>query len=255
MNGNHPAPASQILSGKRIVITRARAQAVSLARRIEEQGGEVIEFPTIEIHPPRDPRPLDEAVEKLNCYDWLMFTSANGVERFFECMAHHKRSVAELEHVQIAAIGPETAKRLEKAGVKNCLVPATYQAEGILDVLNRAAMRGKRVLIPRAAKAREILPETLRQCGAEVDVVETYRTVMPQADTAATPPSSSMVFFVIGPMQAIGVSVKISAKRCPSNSRAKFDTVLGLVNVTMSMARRRSVSFILPVSACGMTVR
>ena len=183
MNGNHPAPASQVLLGKRIVITRARTQADSLARRIEEQGGEVIEFPTIEIHPPRDPRPLEEAIKKLNCYDWLMFTSVNGVERFFECMNRLKRSVAELKDVQIAAIGPETAKRLETAGVKNCLVPATYQAEGILDVLNTTAMRGKRILIPRAAKAREILPETLRQWGADVDVVETYRTVIPHADT------------------------------------------------------------------------
>jgi uroporphyrinogen III methyltransferase/synthase len=183
MDGNFQAAASQTLLGKRIVITRARSQAESLARRIEELGGEVLEFPTIEIHPPADPRPLEEAIKHLNCYHWVMFTSANGVERFFERMVNCKRSVNDLAEMQIAAIGPETAKRLEALGVKNCLVPETYQAEGILDLLQMDAMRGKRVLLPRAAKAREILPETLRQWGAEVDVVETYRTVIPQADT------------------------------------------------------------------------
>ena len=183
MAGNLQAAVSQTLLGKRIVITRARSQAASLAQRIEELGGEVMEFPTIEVQPPADPQPLEEAIKNLNIYDWLMFTSANGVERFFARMADCKRSVNDLAGTQIAAIGPETAKRLEAVGIKNCLVPATYQAEGILDLLRLDAMRGKRVLIPRAANAREILPETLRQWGADVDVVETYRTVIPQADT------------------------------------------------------------------------
>lgn len=183
MDGSFQATASQTLLGKRIVITRARAQADSLARKIEELGGEVIEFPTIEINPPADSRPLEQAIENLNRYDWLMFTSANGVEKFFECMVRFKRTMAELDHGQIAAIGPETAKRLEAFGVKNCVVPATYQAEGILELLQPQAMGGKRVLIPRAAKAREILPETLRQWGAEVHVVEAYRTIIPKTDT------------------------------------------------------------------------
>jgi uroporphyrinogen III methyltransferase/synthase len=183
MDGNFPAAPSQTLLGKRIVITRARSQAGSLARRIEDLGGEVLEFPTIEIRPPADPRPIEAAIKNLTRYDWLVFTSANGVECFFERMAHFKRSLNDRADMQFAAIGPETAKRLEAVGIKNCLVPATYRAEGILDLLQRDAMRGKRVLIPRAAEAREILPETLRRWGAEVNVVETYRTVIPQADT------------------------------------------------------------------------
>ncbi|MDH3444137.1 MAG: uroporphyrinogen-III synthase [Deltaproteobacteria bacterium] len=172
------------LSGKRIVITRARAQAGSLAQRIEDLGGQVIEFPTIEIQPPADPRPMEEAIKNLRRYEWLIFTSVNGVERFLEGMARHKIDSNELASVQVAAIGPETAKRLEAAGVTRCLVPTSYRAEGILDVLHPDTMRGKRVLIPRAAKAREVLPETLRQWGAVVDVVEAYRTVTPETDTS-----------------------------------------------------------------------
>jgi uroporphyrinogen III methyltransferase/synthase len=174
---------SQGLLGKRIVITRARSQAASLARSIEELGGLVIEFPTIEIQPPTDIRPLDEAIGNLIRYHWLIFTSANGVDRFLTRMAHLKRSVNDLKSVRIAAIGPETAKRLQSAGAANCVVPAAYQAEGLLEVLQSETMRGKRVLIPRAAKAREILPETLMQWGAEVDVVEAYQTALPKADT------------------------------------------------------------------------
>jgi uroporphyrinogen III methyltransferase/synthase len=183
MNGNVQTTAAQPLFGKRIVITRARSQAANLARSIEELGGLVIEFATIEIQPPADIRPLDEAIGNLSRYHWLIFTSANGVERFLARMAHFKRSLNDLKAAQIAAIGPETARRLKSSGVQNCLVPAAYQAEGLLDVLQSETLRGKRILIPRAAKAREILPETLRQWGAEVDVVEAYRTVLPTAET------------------------------------------------------------------------
>jgi uroporphyrinogen III methyltransferase/synthase len=88
-----------------------------------------------------------------------------------------------LDALRFAAIGPETAKRLEAAGVKGCLVPESYRAEGILDMLDAEMLRGKRVLIPRAANARQILPETLRAWGADVDVIEIYRAVLPNTDT------------------------------------------------------------------------
>ncbi|MGH7929707.1 MAG: uroporphyrinogen-III synthase, partial [Candidatus Binatia bacterium] len=184
MNGNIPATAqvSSPLCGKRIVITRARSQAAGLVRALEELGGEAIEFPTIEIEPAADPRPLDEAIQNINRYDWLIFTSANGVDIFFDRMAHFNGNAHPLGGIQCAAIGPETAKRLEAAGVKNCVVPATFKAEGILDMLRPEDMTSKRVLIPRAAKAREVLPETLRHWGAKVNVVETYRTAVPKTD-------------------------------------------------------------------------
>jgi uroporphyrinogen III methyltransferase / synthase len=176
--------AVQSLAGKRIIITRARPQAATLAQSIEDCGGIVIEFPTIEIRPATDTRPLDEAIGRLERYDWLMFTSVNGVESFFSRLGQRGKSAQDLSHIQCVAIGPETAKRLESAGITNCLVPTAYQAEGILEVLPAAAMKGKHVLIPRAAKAREVLPETLRRWGAKVDVVEAYQTVVPQSDTS-----------------------------------------------------------------------
>jgi len=176
--------AGKVLSGKRIVVTRARAQAESLARRIEEAGGEVVEFPTIEIQPPGDFAAFDGALEKIETYDWLIFTSVNSVEPFLSRLNRQGKSAADLANMRIGAIGPETAKSLEKSGLRPTLVPARYQAEGILDAVAPESVRGKRVLIPRAAEAREILPQTLRQRGAAVDVVVAYRTVLPAVDPA-----------------------------------------------------------------------
>jgi uroporphyrinogen III methyltransferase/synthase len=114
----------------------------------------------------------------------LVFTSVNGVEPFFARLAVHGKSAAAIAGVKVGAIGPETAKRLEEFDIHACLVPERYQAEGILDALAPETMREKKVLIPRAAEAREILPQTLRGWGASVDVVIAYRTVVPAIDVA-----------------------------------------------------------------------
>lgn len=172
------------LSGKRIVVTRARSQAGALARRIEGLGAKAIEFPTIEIQPPLSYAALDGAIARLETYDWIFFTSVNGVDYFFQRLRYLKKGVRWVEGLKVAAIGPETARRLEAVGIQPCLVPKQYQAEGILSSLTPEAMRGKRVLIPRAAQAREILPETLRAWGGEVEVVEAYRTGRPNVDVA-----------------------------------------------------------------------
>lgn len=173
------------LDGRRIVITRARAQAGILARRIAELGGEAIECPTIEIQSPADFLAFDQAVTRIDAYDWLIFTSVNSVEPFLSRLNYVGKSVAALARLKIAAIGSETAKRLEAVGISVTVVPERYQAEGIVESLNADEMRGKNVLIPRAAKARDVLPETLRQWGANVDVLEAYRTVAPNIDVAA----------------------------------------------------------------------
>ena len=170
-----------VLSGKRIVITRPRKQAGELTRRLTELGAEVIEFPTISIEPPADCEPMDRAIAQLQQYDWLFFTSVNGVESFFDRLRHLGKDSKDIEHLKVVAIGPETAGRLQAEGVHVYLIPAKYQAEGILEELNAAEIRGRRILLPRAAKAREILPQTLRQWGASVDVVQAYETVLPQA--------------------------------------------------------------------------
>jgi uroporphyrinogen III methyltransferase / synthase len=170
------------LSGRRIVVTRPRNQAGALAERIEELGGEVLEFPTIEIQPPEDFEAFDAAVANIESYDWLIFTSVNGVEPFLRRLRLAGKGISVLACLKIGAIGPETAKRLEASGIPCFLVPARYQAEGILDAMTPESMAGKRVLIPRAAEAREVLPESLRRWGATVDLVKAYRTVLPPTD-------------------------------------------------------------------------
>jgi uroporphyrinogen III methyltransferase / synthase len=180
-----PSDSLNVLKGKRILVTRARSQAPSLAQRIESLGGEVIEFPTIEIKPPASYGPLDEAIKQIASYDWLIFTSVNGVEQFLHRFEKLGKNMTDLAGIEVGAIGPETAKRLTTAQIQPRLVPKQYQAEGILEALIPENVLGKRVLIPRAAKARDILPETLRQWGARVDVVEAYQTVLPEADVSA----------------------------------------------------------------------
>src|SRR5689334_15409591 len=145
--------AQKLLTGRRIVITRARAQAESLARRIEELGGQVIEFPTIAICSPESFAAFDDAMAKIEDYDWLIFTSVNSVEPFLARLHQQGKAVALLSRLKVGAIGPETAKRLEAVGIRPSLVPERYQAEGILDAVEPETMRGKRILIPRAAEA------------------------------------------------------------------------------------------------------
>ncbi len=166
------------------MITRARSQAGTLADKLEALGGKVVEFPTIEIQPPEDYSALDAAIKNVAQYQWVIFTSANGVEQFLGRARYLNQSLEDLQSCRFAAIGPETARRLESVGIRLSVVPKKYQAEGLLEALAPEDMRQKKVLIPRAAKARDVLPETLRARGAEVNVVEAYRTVSPAADTA-----------------------------------------------------------------------
>ena len=177
--------AAKPLAGTRIVVTRALAQAGSLAQRIEALGGEAIELPTIEIEPAKDFSALDAALARIESYDWLIFTSVNGIDPLLARLTHIGKSVDALSHLKIAAVGAQTATRLAAAGISVDLVPVRYQAEGLLDALAAEGVRGKRVLIPQAAQARDVLPVTLRQWGAKVDVVEAYRTVAPVVDSAA----------------------------------------------------------------------
>jgi len=177
--------AEQPLAGKRVIITRARKQAGSLAQRIEALGGEAIELPTIEIEPAEDFGALDAALARLESYHWLIFTSVNGIDPLLARLKNIGKSVDALNHLKVAAVGAQTATRLAAAGISVDLVPARYQAEGLLEALQAEGMSGARVLIPQAAQARDVLPVTLRQWGAEVDVVEAYRTVAPNLDAAA----------------------------------------------------------------------
>jgi uroporphyrinogen III methyltransferase/synthase len=181
MDGRHsPRP----LARKTIVVTRAGAQARELRDHVEELGGIVVDFPTIEIRPPENFAAFDAAVAEIGRYHWLIFTSVNAVDPFMSRLQRGGKTTAALSGLKIAAIGPETAKKLAAAGIGAQLVPERYQAEGLLETVTPEMMRDKRVLIPRAAEAREILPDTLRRWGAAVEVVIAYQTALPQIDPA-----------------------------------------------------------------------
>jgi uroporphyrinogen III methyltransferase/synthase len=167
------------LFGRRIVVTRPRAQAGALADLLEEQGAEVVSFPTIALAPPADPGALERAVAEASGYDWIVFTSANGVQAFFERFAAQRRDVRELAAVRLAAIGPETAAQLERRLLRAAIVPEDYRAEGLAAALAGVDLRGRRVLLPRAGGARPLLPEELGRRGAVVDEVIAYQAVPP----------------------------------------------------------------------------
>jgi len=164
------------LFGKTVVITRARAQASELVRRLTDLGAACLECPTIKVVPPEDWSPLDVAIDNLGSYDWLVFTSANGVSFFFERLYEKDKDVRVLKDVSTAAIGPATAKRLRDFGLKSDIIPETYQAESIVETFKQEAMNGKRVLLPRAKEARPVLPVELRKMGAIVDEIAAYQT-------------------------------------------------------------------------------
>jgi uroporphyrinogen III methyltransferase / synthase len=169
------------LFGRTIVVTRARAAAAEFATALRRLGAEVVEFPTIETTPPRSYAALDRAIKRLDSFDWIIFTSAMGVESFIERLKSRGRDIRALGHASIAAIGPATAARLADYALKVAALPDEYRAEQIVSAIGVRRIRGKRFLIPRAEVAREALPEILRGRGAkEVVVAPSYRTVKPK---------------------------------------------------------------------------
>ncbi|HZC18734.1 MAG TPA: uroporphyrinogen-III synthase, partial [Rubrobacteraceae bacterium] len=166
------------LFGRRVVVTRARAQVGELSRRLVTLGAEVVEFPTIEIKPPEDFGPFDEAIRNLDAFDWLVFTSVNGVEFFVERLRHFGLDLRAVPRgAGVAAIGPATAERVGEAGLRVDVTPDEYKAEALIGALASKSLKGKKILIPRAKVAREILPEKLREAGAEVVVPPAYESV------------------------------------------------------------------------------
>ena len=166
------------LFGRRVVVTRARAQAGDLSARLEKLGAEVYEFPTIEIQPPEDFGPLDAAIRDLDSFGWIVFTSVNGVEAFVGRLRRHGLDLRAVpRRARVAAIGPATAEKAEEAGLKVDVVPEEYRAEALIEALEAGSLAGERVLIPRAKVAREILPERLREAGAEVVVPPAYESI------------------------------------------------------------------------------
>ncbi|WP_310829901.1 uroporphyrinogen-III C-methyltransferase [Paenibacillus pedocola] len=173
------------LFGKRIVVTRARSQASELVDRIEELGGEPYEFPVIETVMPEGAEKkaaIASALGALDAYDWVFFTSANGVEFFWRHLAELKVDIRGLHRAKIGAVGPATAAALAERGLMAEELPARFQAEGLLEAFGPRLEPGQKVLLPRGDLAREWLPDKLRELGLEVTEVDTYETVVTGED-------------------------------------------------------------------------
>lgn len=169
------------LFGRRILVTRAREQASELVLGIEELGGEAVEFPVIRCQTPTQPEAvhaLDEALSRLPEYDWLLFTSVNGVEYFFRRLIETGRDIRSFHQAQIAAVGPKTADALRSRGLTTMALPAEFQQEGLLDALAPLVRPGQRVLIPAGDLARDVLPTRLRERGLGVTTVVAYENVL-----------------------------------------------------------------------------
>ncbi len=167
------------LLGKGIVVTRAREQASGLAHSLAELGAHVIQFPTIEIHNLDDYSEVDAHIAKLDSYQWLVFTSVNGVKHFWQRLATHgldTRALGRGEGKKIAAIGPATADILREKGIEPDFIPEKYVAEGVVEGMLKLGMQGQKILLPRAKEAREVLPDALRAAGATVHVLPIYET-------------------------------------------------------------------------------
>lgn len=178
------------LEGRTVMITRARAQAVEFAAALEAYGARVVACPTIEIVPPASYAQLDEAIENLFGYDWLLFTSANAVEHFLARLSTVGNDVGDLDELHVCAIGEATAARLVEAHIHVDVIPEKPRAEGVFDALEaylggREQFENLNFLLPRAAVARDFLPRALEAAGARCDVVEAYRTVRPETTDRA----------------------------------------------------------------------
>ena len=164
------------LMGQCIVVTRAREQASDLVKRLSDLGAECLECPTIKVSPPQDVKPLDQAMENLSSYDWLIFTSVNGVNFFFERLFQKNKDVRALKDIHTAVIGPATEKRLFDFGLKSDIVPESYRAESVVKAFAEKDVTGRKILLPRAKEARPVLPLELKKMGAVVDEVTAYCT-------------------------------------------------------------------------------
>ena len=164
---------SRPLFGKRIVVTRSRAQASRLSAR-SIPGREAVELPAIKIVPAADMTPLHRALDELDSFDWILFTSVNGVKLFLDELLQTGRDVRDLKGLRIGAIGPATAHALTQNRLIVEVIPEEYRAEGMARALEGRVQAGDKVLLPRARGARSVLPEVLNQWGVQVSEVHLY---------------------------------------------------------------------------------
>ena len=167
------------LKGLRILVTRPRSQAREFMAQLERVGARPILLPTIKIIEPPSWEPADQAISRLDNYQWLLLTSINGVNCFFQRLQEKGLSHRNCTHLTTICVGPKTALAATEIGLKSDMIAKEYAAEGIIELFADLDIKQQKILLPRALKARELLPESLRQKGASVDVVPVYETIFP----------------------------------------------------------------------------
>ncbi len=170
------------LLGKKIVVTRARAQASGFIDLLREAGAECIEIPTIKINPSKNILPLKKSIDDIKAFDWVIFTSVNGVKFFFDTLFSMGKDVRILGHLKFACIGPVTKQKLKEFGIVADVLPETYRAESVVKAFSDKEIKGKNILIPRAKEARAVLPEKLIEMGGFVKEVTAYETSLVEDD-------------------------------------------------------------------------
>lgn len=173
------------LSGRRVIVTRARHQAGEFVAILEARGARAVTIPTIEIAPPENWAAVDDAIAKLETYDWIIVTSVNGAEAFFGRLKERAGSTSPASSCRICTVGPKTKGAVEKEGLPVAFMPQRHVAEAVVEEAPPGAWEGKRVLFARAAEGRDVIPSELKKRGAAVDLVAVYRNVRPDSSRRA----------------------------------------------------------------------
>ncbi|MGN6557928.1 MAG: uroporphyrinogen-III C-methyltransferase [Solirubrobacterales bacterium] len=220
------------LHGRRVVVTRARTQASGLARALRDLGAEVVELPAIRVESRIDSPEVRQAVEQLGDYSLVCLTSPNGVRLLFEAMQEAGRDARALVAATVAAIGPGTARALAERGIAADVVPERFVAEALVEALADVEVEGKRVLVARATEARDVLPDALRERGAEVDVVALYETVREEPDESEIEAAQSADYVTFTSSSTVTNLVEALGDRFPRNAR-----IVSIGPVTTEAAR------------------
>jgi uroporphyrinogen III methyltransferase/synthase len=207
------------LHGRRVVVTRARAQASGLAATLRDLGAEVVELPAIRIEPRIESSEVKEATANIGGYDLVCLTSPNGVRLLFEALQVEGRDARSLAGATVAAIGPGTARALAERGIVADVVPERFVAEALVEALANVAVEGRRVLVARAAEARDVLPDALRGRGAEVDVVALYETVREEPADAEIEAAQSADYVTFTSSSTVTNLVAALGDRFPTSAR------------------------------------
>ncbi|HEU4599536.1 MAG TPA: uroporphyrinogen-III C-methyltransferase, partial [Solirubrobacterales bacterium] len=220
------------LHGRRVVVTRARAQVSGLATALRELGAEVVELPAIRVEPRIESPEVQEAIAKLGDYDLVCLTSPNGVRLLFEAMASAGLDARALAGATVAAIGPGTARALAERGILADVVPNRFVAEALVEALAKIDVEGKRALIARAAEARDVLPDALRERGAEVEVVPLYETVREQPEATEIEAAQSADYVTFTSSSTVTNLTTVLGERFPAGAR-----VVSIGPITSEAAR------------------